>query len=126
MKDKEDHERARGRPPGSRSGAGKGIWRRTPGGGGFLVIFLEKFKASGMHAAPISSQRTFLRVFVRLDAHHLLMVAKKDREKLGGIGAKTLRFRISQKVQVSGRVSRLVLFQASFVWKQAAKADRAI
>ena len=64
-----------------------------------------------MHAAPISSQRTSLRVFVRLDAHHLLMVAKEDREKLGGIGGKTLRFRISQKVQVSGRVSRLVLFR---------------
>ena len=64
-----------------------------------------------MHAAPISSQRTFLRVFVRLDAHHLLMVAKKDREKLGGIGGETLRLRISQKVQVSGRVSRLVLFR---------------
>ena len=70
-----------------------------------------KFKASGMHAAPISSQRTSLRVFVRLDAHHLLMVTKKDREKLGGIGGKTLRLRISQKVQVSGRVSRLVLFR---------------
>ena len=36
MKDKEDHERARGKPPGSRSGAGKGIWRRAPGGGGLL------------------------------------------------------------------------------------------
>ena len=79
-----------------------------------------------MHAAPISSQRTFLRVFVRLDAHHLLMVAKKDREKLGGIGGKTLSFRISQKVQVSGRVSRLVLFGARSVWKSAAKAERAV
>ena len=38
MKDKEGHERARGRAPGSRSGAGKGIWRRTPGGGGFNVV----------------------------------------------------------------------------------------
>ena len=37
MKDKEDHERARGKPPGSRSGAGKGIWRRTPGGGGLAM-----------------------------------------------------------------------------------------
>ena len=59
----------------------------------------------GVFGVPISSQRTSLRVFVRLDAHHLLMVPKKDREKLGGIGGKTLRLRISQKVQVSGRVS---------------------
>ena len=36
MKDMEGHERARGKPPGSRSGARKGIWRRTPGGGGLL------------------------------------------------------------------------------------------
>ena len=79
-----------------------------------------------MHAAPISSQRTFLRVFVRLDAHHLLMIHKNGSGKLGGLGGKTQKVRISQKVQVSGRVSRLVLFQASFVWKQAAKADRAI
>ena len=83
---------------------------------------VAQFKASGMHAAPISSQRTFLRVFVRLDAHHLLMVAKKDREKLGGLGGgETLRFRISQKVQVSGRVS-----EARSVWKPAAKAERAV
>ena len=34
----DDHERARGRPPGGRSGAGKGIWRRTPGGGGFHAM----------------------------------------------------------------------------------------
>ena len=46
-------------------------------------VWNSEFKASGMHAAPISSQRTSLRVFVRLDAHHLLMVAKKDRE-IGG------------------------------------------
>ena len=48
----------------------------------------HEFKASGMHAAPISSQRTFLRVFVRVDAHHLLMIYKKGSGKLGGLGGK--------------------------------------
>ena len=100
----------------------KGPPLRYPESSGWAL----EFKASGMHAAPISSQRTFLRVFVRLDAHHLLMIYKKGSGQWGGLGGKTQKVRISQKVQVSGQVSRLVLFQASFVWKQAAKADRAI
>ena len=68
-----------------------------------------------MHAAPISSQRTFLRVFVRLDAHHLLMIHKNGSGKLGGLGGKTQKSGFLKKYKSRDRSRDLYFFrQASF------------
>ena len=64
-------------------------------------------------------------MLVRLDAHYLLMLAKKDREKLGGIGGKTLRLRISQKYKSRDGSRDLYFSQARSAWMQAAGHDRA-